>query len=240
MIVVGNGLIGSHFSRLATCSDHIIFASGVSNSSSTSVDDFNREAALLKSWLKKSDTLIYFSTCSIYDPLLSATPYVLHKLAMEKLVIGSNSGVVIRVPQVVGNCANKNTLINFLVDKIYHNEPFILQAGAVRNLIDIDDLVSLTMFLINEKYPPGCYSLAMPFEYEVSRIVSCIEKHLHIESLHTLKAGSAYSYPKSLFVEQAIKYGVIRCGEDYLDTIIAKYFSNSQWFEIFSRPIKEK
>jgi len=234
LIVVGNGLIGSHFSRLATCSDHIIFASGVSNSRSASVDDFNRETALLKSWLKKSGTLVYFSTCSIEDPLLSAIPYVLHKRAMEKLVIGSKSGVVIRVPQVVGNCANKNTLINFLVDKIYHNESYILQAGAVRNLIDIDDLVSLTMFFINEKYPPGCYSFAMPIEYEVSRIVSCIEKHLHTRSVHTLEAGKAYSYSKSLFVEQAIKYGVIRCGEDYLDTIIEKYFSNSQWFEMLS------
>jgi nucleoside-diphosphate-sugar epimerase len=159
---------------------------------------------------------------------------------MEKLVIGSKSGVVIRVPQVVGVCANKNTLFNFLVDKIYHNEPFILQAGSVRNLIDIDDLVSLTMFLINEKYPAGCYSLAMPIEYEVSRIVLCIEKHLNVESLHTLKAVIPYSYPKSLFVEQAINYGVIKCGEDYLETIIAKYFSNSQWLENINRLVKEK
>ena len=197
MIVVGNGLLGSHFLRLKACSDHVIFASGVSNSSSTSIDDFNREAALLKTWLKKSHKLIYFSTCSMDDPQLSATPYVIHKLAMEKLVMGSKAGIVIRVPQVVGNCANKNTLINFLVDKIYHNERFILQTGAVRNLIDIDDLVSLTMFLIEEKYPPGCYSFAMPNEYEVSCIVSCIEKHLNLESVHTLKPGSPYSYPKS-------------------------------------------
>ena len=195
---------------------------------------------LLKSWLKKSDSLIYFSTCSIDDPRLSATPYVLHKLAMEKLVFGSRSGVVIRVPQVVGICANKNILINFLVDKIYHNEHFILQAGAVRNLIDIDDLVSLTMFLINEKYAPGCYSFAMPVEYEVSRIVSCIEKHLHVNSLHTLKSVSPYSYPKSLFVEHAINHGVIRCEEDYLESIIAKYFSNSQWLDIINRTKKEK
>lgn len=240
MIVVGNGLLGSNFRRLDACCDHVIFASGVSNSSSTSIDDFNREAALLKTWLKKSDTLIYFSTCSIDDPLLSAKPYVIHKLAMEKLVMASKSGFVIRVPQVVGNCANKNTLINFLVDKIYHNENFILQAGAVRNLIDIDDLVSLTMFLIKEKYPPGCYSFAMPIDYEVSRIVSCIEKNLHVKSLHTVKTGSPYSYPKSLFVEQSINYGVIACGEDYLETLIEKYFANSQWFDIINRSIKEK
>ena len=238
MIVVGNGLLGSHFRKVDARSDHVIFASGVSNSGSTSDDDFNREATLLRFWLKNSYTLIYFSTCSIDDSFLSTTPYVTHKLAMEQLVLGSKSGVVIRVPQVVGNSGNKNTLINFLVDKIYHNEPFVLQVGAVRNLIDIDDLVSLTMFLIKEEYPPGRYSLAMPIEYEVSRIVSCIEKNLQVQSLHTLKTGSPYSYPKSLFVEQAINYGVIRCGEDYLETIIAKYFSNSQWLEIINRSIK--
>jgi nucleoside-diphosphate-sugar epimerase len=240
LIVVGNGLLGSHFRRLDACSDHVIFASGVANSRSTSVDEFNREAALLTNWLKKAHALVYFSTCSIDDPLLSATPYVLHKMAMEKLVLGSKSGLVIRVPQVVGNCDNRNTLINFLVDKIYHSEPFVLQAGAVRNLIDIDDLVSLTMFLIKEKYAPGCYSFAMPIDYEVSRIVSCIEKSLHVESLHTLKKGRAYSYPKSLFVEQAINNGVIRCGEDYLETIIAKFFSNPQWLELINGSPKEK
>ena len=240
MIVVGNGLLGSHFHNADSRSDHVIFASGVSNSSSTSDDDFNREETLLKFWLKHPYTLIYFSTCSIDDPFLSATPYVIHKRSMEQLVIGSKSGIVIRVPQVVGNCGNKNTLINFLVDKIYHKEPFILQAGAVRNLIDIDDLVSLTMFLIKKEYPPGRYSFAMPFEYEVSQIVLCIEKHLQVDSLHTLKTSSPYSYPKSLFVEQAIKYGVIKCGEDYLETIIIKYFSNPQWFETINRLVKEE
>ncbi len=224
MIVVGNGLIGSHFRGLQAPEEHVIFASGVSNSASVSIDDFKREEILLKEWLVKSNTLIYFSTCSIEDPARTKTPYVQHKLAMEGLVMRTKSNIVIRVPQIVGKSTNKHTLVNFLVEKINQHDHFTLHKGAIRNLIDIDDLVSLTMLLIRENRPSGLYSFAMPHEYEVSRIVSCIEERLNLKGIYSVENATGYSYAQSQFVEYAINQGVIRCGEDYLESIISKYF----------------
>lgn len=225
MIVVGRGLLGSRFSREKSTLSNVIFASGVSDSNSTSSLQFDRETTLLKSWLQRSQDLVYFSTCSIDDPNMSGKPYVAHKLKMEELVLRNSGGIVLRLPQVVGRSDNKNTLVNFLVSKIFRGEFYTLYAGAIRNLIDIDDVVKLTMFLLENKFPPGRYSFAMPIDYEVTEIVSCIEKVLRKSSLHKLQKDQSFSYPKSPFIEFAIDSGIICCQDDYLEKLITKHYA---------------
>ena len=69
----------------------------------------------------------------------------------EALVVLKPLGIVIWLPQVVGNCNNKNTLTNFLATKIYTQESYNLYQGTLRNLIDIDDVIALTNFLLKSK-----------------------------------------------------------------------------------------
>ncbi|AEW77973.1 naD-dependent epimerase/dehydratase [Aggregatibacter actinomycetemcomitans ANH9381] len=68
--------------------NYIIFASGVSNSNETSFENFNREKELLLEVLEqyKDKTIVYFSSCSIYDSSLTNSLYVYHKMCMERLV----------------------------------------------------------------------------------------------------------------------------------------------------------
>ena len=71
----------------------IFFASGVSNSSEISEKEFNREENLIHKILgdNPQKQFVYFSTCSIYDSSKNGSPYVLHKLKMEQIIINKAS-----------------------------------------------------------------------------------------------------------------------------------------------------
>jgi nucleoside-diphosphate-sugar epimerase len=118
-MIVGNGLIAKAFyDNYANRDDVLIFASGVSNSSNIDPKEFIREKTLLKSFLTERKKIVYFSTCSIEDPSLENSPYILHKLEMEELVKGVNDYLIFRLPQLAGKTDNPNTLLNFLYRKI--------------------------------------------------------------------------------------------------------------------------
>ena len=68
--IIGDGLIARSFKNSQiTCSDCIIFASGISNSNINSEIDIRREALLLSKYISIANdnklTLVYFSSCSI-------------------------------------------------------------------------------------------------------------------------------------------------------------------------------
>ena len=226
MKIIGSGLIGSRFSDSHYSSSNLIFASGVSASSCKSKMEFKRERDLLAYWLNKRPDIIYFSTCSIEDPNLSDNEYVLHKQEMESLVLSHPKGIVIRVPQIVGRSNNKNTLINFLFDKIYNQDEFDLYIGAVRNLIDIDDVVKLTNLLIDSQKNISQCSFAMPFDYEITKIVSCIETILNKKAIFKPKKIKPFSYPRSQFISDAVSLGLINFEENYLEKVLFKHYSD--------------
>ena len=119
-MIIGNGLLAKGFSKYAENNSIIIFASGVSNSSSTDKSDFLREEVLLKKYLKiKKDKLfVYFGTCSVYEENPINPLYIEHKIRMEKLVkVEYPNYLIFRLSQVLGQ-NNKNQLVRFLVDKI--------------------------------------------------------------------------------------------------------------------------
>src|SRR5690606_10434611 len=92
-MIVGNGLIASAFqsSPLKDDPNIVVFASGVSNSRETSKDEFLRERQLLLETINQGKLILYFSTCSVYDPSQKDAPYITHKLEMEDLVRQSNA-----------------------------------------------------------------------------------------------------------------------------------------------------
>ena len=69
--------------------DICIYAAGVSNSNCGDAHEFDRERQRVGTALNQSrhvDAFVYFGTCSTYDPQISSSPYVQHKLAMERMV----------------------------------------------------------------------------------------------------------------------------------------------------------
>ena len=170
--VIGNGLVANSFLRSPLLfSGATIFASGVSDSSCCDDASFLRERCLLESCLDFHDgdhIFLYFSTCSVYDQLLADSPYVLHKLAMEQLVLCSGNGRVIRLPQLIGPAASRKTLVPYLVSCIKSHKPFSLWSKSYRNVLEIECLVRITCELIgNEFQDLRLLNVACPFNISV-------------------------------------------------------------------------
>jgi nucleoside-diphosphate-sugar epimerase len=105
-MIIGSGLIANSFFHAFAKHDEIcIYAAGVSNSNCTNAQEFERERKRVVQALQQTmhvDAFVYFGTCSVYDPEALNTPYVQHKLAMEKLVQSHPRTLILRLPQVVG------------------------------------------------------------------------------------------------------------------------------------------
>src|SRR4051794_11359548 len=111
-MVIGNGMVAKKFESYKTNDQFLIFASGVSNSKNTNPEAYERELTLLKSAIKENQEkiLVYFSTCSIYDPGEETSKYVLHKKHIEQLIQKKQKQFyVFRVSNLVGQSGNRNT-----------------------------------------------------------------------------------------------------------------------------------
>jgi len=226
-MVIGNGLLAKGFKRYADNDEIIIFASGVSNSSSISKSDFSREEVLLKKYLKseKNKLFIYFGTCSIYDKYPINPLYIEHKLRMEELVKAEHVHYLIfRLSQVLGQ-NNKSQLVRFLVDRIKDNKKFDLY-DIERNLIDIDDVEKIiTYIIVDKKFSNVSLNIANPFNVKVTELVRLIEKMTNLKASYDLiqKVGDL-----SINIED-IKPLIKELGifsEDYVERCLMKYYAS--------------
>lgn len=229
-MIVGTGMLASAFMRLSNQhSNMIIFASGVSNSRCKDIAQFQRETLLLQAALQNKPPdkpLFYFSTCSIYDPELQTSPYVIHKQKMEQLVLSQPNGHIIRLSQLVGTNTPSPTLIECLITKICSGQTIEVWTNAYRNILDVYDAVRIVMSL----------SLSLP---KYSTITNIANSHSipmptlidHIETLLNIKAnktilpkGSYYSINSSKCLAEARRIG-INSGPHYTFEILKKSYS---------------
>jgi hypothetical protein len=149
-IVIGKGTIAQAFFESRFSRQAVVFASGVSNSSEVRASEFLRERELLERVIEEnSDSqIIYFSSTSIF--MKKSNAYSEHKKNMEVLLANmAKDFYVFRLPQVVGVALN-NTLVSYLVRSCMENRCFDVHENAVRNLIDIQDVVRIVQFVVNE------------------------------------------------------------------------------------------
>lgn len=226
-MIIGRGLIASLF--LDDDRDDIIFfASGVSNSLETRVEEFLREENLIKKTIAENPekTFVYFSTCSIYDSSKTGSDYVLHKLKMEQLIKNNhNQFLILRVSNAVGKGGNPNLLMNYLVRSIKNNETINVHTKATRNLIDAADVKQITFDLI-EKYDFNkIVNLAYMQNYSIIEILEIIEDFYNIKlDLNLIKNGSGYdiNIPD---IEDYFRINNLTNKESYLYKILEKYYS---------------
>ena len=227
-MIIGSGLIATAFRKFSQTDDICIFASGVSNSMCTKKDEFEREKMLLVKTLERNQSVssfIYFSTCSVEDPDSINTPYIKHKLEMESIVLGHLKSLIFRLPQVIGIGGNPNTLINFLCHSVKFGEDFVLWKNSSRNVIDVDDVVSIASFYIgNIIERQRIINIANPASHMIAEIVTTIEKVLKKNGVYrVVEKGAAYNIDISE-ISSIIKETNVSFDEHYLEKIIKKYF----------------
>jgi hypothetical protein len=181
--IIGSGFLAKSFlKRIKKINNNtVIFVSGVSNSSSLKKKEYAREAKKIKNLnIKKESLLVYFSSCGIMDPSRRKKSYFQHKERMEKIIKKIfNNFLIIRLPEVVGRSKNKNTLVNFFYNKIVSGEKFYIFKNSKRNLINIIDVVKISIFLMNSRnLKNDTVNVANPKFYDPLKIVKNLEKNL--------------------------------------------------------------
>jgi len=199
-MIIGNGLIAKALLKIDN--PNIVFiAAGVSDSSCNDSNNFLREENLVKRILEenKNKLIVYFSTYSIYDLALVNSPYVLHKLSIEKLISESEHKYIIsRISNVVGVGGNPKNLFNHIFFSIKNNIKFTLWQNCYRNVILVDDVVKiLNHIILNEAENSETYIFnVVNFENTlVEDIVNSIQSHLNKKAIYTYKDVESNSFP---------------------------------------------
>ena len=219
-MIVGNGLIASAFRHAGIHSpNHVIFASGVSNSTETRSEAYQRELTLLGNHIGKSTTIVYFSTTSIFDPTKQDSIYIRHKKHIEDIIQSeANSYLIVRLPIMIGHSTNPYTLINYLVNAIRDSRHIELHAKACRHLLDIDDLVPQLFNYLQEQPIRKHINILGSEKINIPELVKKIERIMQKHGNYSwLDTGACYDIPADEGDCIYIK------GSNYVDKILEKY-----------------
>ena len=231
--IVGSGFIAKSFNdqkheleKLNIC----LYAAGVSNSQTNDknllIKDKNRIIDFSKKFDKKKK-LVYISTCSIEDPSRNENSYVRNKVYIEGLLKEMfNKFLIIRLPEVVGKNDNKTSLINFLHHSIKNKIKFDIWKKAKRNIIDIEDVVSIVMILLKKTTLNNTkVNIANPINCEVSEIVKNLEMLSATKADYNLidKGDDSWHIDISE-ISKIIKSNKINFDQNYLYKVLKKYY----------------
>ena len=234
-MIIGSGLLARAFAHLfAGSRESCVYAAGVSNSNCSDQREFDRERNRLMIAMEQHrlvDLFLYFGTCSANGSLDS--PYVQHKIKMEKTVAEHPRYLILRLPQTAGNTENPHTLLNYIFTRIIRSERFQIWSNAQRNIIDVDDVVQIAAGLaLEEGVRRDCINVANFSDYSMSDVVTIMEKVVGKKALFdSLDKGDTYPIDTQRIYRVAQRCSV-EFGPEYLESVIRKYYESRAHEEI--------
>ena len=230
-MIIGGGLMARAFATYKELDDVVVLAAGVANSRETRTESFDRETRLVKKTIDTigSKLLIYFSTCSMYDPDTAGTPYVCHKLGIEKMVRERVPNYLLfRFPQVVGNTTNVTTLVSFLYNSIVTQQPIDVWDNARRYIIDADDAVRIVSYVVdNRVFKNRTVNVALR-PCLVADLVDTLEEITGKMAVCTHSERGSYYAIDTTDIMPILKELKIEFGPDYLSRVLSKYYASKQ------------
>ena len=230
-MIFGSGLLARAFgSQFANSATSCVYAAGVSNSNCSDQREFEREQDRLMAAMgqhRSAELFLYFGTCSANGPLASASPYVQHKIKMEKIVEEHPRYLILRLPQTVGKTENPHTLLNYIFARIIRSERFQIWKNARRNIIDVDDVVRIAIGLALEEGVRREYINVANFsDNAMVEIVELMAKVVGKNAIYDcVGKGDAYPIDTRRIREVSPRCGVV-FGPKYLELVLRKYFGN--------------
>ena len=227
-MVIGNGMVAKTFESYKTNDRFLIFASGVSNSKNINPEAYERELNLLQRSIDENQekVLVYFSTCSVYDPGEEASRYVLHKKQIEQLIQKRQKQFYIfRVSNLVGLSGNRNTILNFYIYHILNGINFDLWTNATRNLIDVDDMYKIAdEILKKDAVQNQVINIANTENYTTGEIITAIENLWNTRANYIpIPKGHPFTIDLSA-TRPIMKELGVHFGKDYLTNLLRKYY----------------
>lgn len=229
-MLIGRGMIADRFCDYELQSQYMIFAGSVHDSTISDADIFAEEEKALKAALSKSGDIpcAYFSSCSILDPEVQGTPYVEHKIRMEKILQQSGRQFwIFRLPQLVGPTDVKSNVVNFFVDQIYTQKSFELEGQATHNFIDIDDVHVIASHIIKTGLKKNSIiNVASSKQSALSDLVTSIEGALGLTAEYkTLDKGTGFAIDISE-IEPLLETLEVSFDNAYLYRLVDKYYGH--------------
>lgn len=177
-MIVGSGLIANSF--INDDFDHsgmVVFASGVSNSTSGDLDEYEKELSLLKSTISSNadKVFLYFSTTSVLTKKDSI--YVEFKRNIEAYIKENCSRyLLLRMPNIVGNSGNKSQLLPYFYDSLISGKEISVDLALKRYLIDVDDIPRIVSLLENFVTPKETINVYFDNGITVSELLKYLEE----------------------------------------------------------------
>lgn len=227
-MIIGSGMLARTFSIYGERDNVVVLAAGVSNSRETRLESFEREIRLVEKTIASigGKLLVYFSTCSVYDPDALSTAYVRHKLSIEKMICDMAANYsLFRLPQVVGNTANSTTLISFLYNSIVARQPIEVWDKAYRYIIDADDVARIVSYAIdNEMFRNATVNIASRPSL-VADLVKMLEEITGEKAMCTHREKGSYYGIDTTDIQPILEQLKIEFGPEYLKSVLSKYYA---------------
>jgi nucleoside-diphosphate-sugar epimerase len=194
--------------------------------------EFGREhshlSMALVSW-QNVDVFLYFGTCSVAEPDALNTPYVQHNLATERLLMAHPGHLILRLPQIAANTGNPHTLLNTLHRYLATGEEFSMWRNAYRNIIDIEDVLSITQrYVADPLQRRRCINIANPSSSPIGDIVAAKERAMGARmNLRSIERGAHYPIDVGPMLSSGYA-SHCQFDADYLDRVIFKYHAPKQ------------
>jgi nucleoside-diphosphate-sugar epimerase len=154
------------------------------------------------------------------------SPYVMHKLAMEE-IIKKNCPTynIFRVSNVVGFTTNTTTIFSYLVNNIKNKIPFQLWVKAHRNILGIDEIAKIVIYIIkNKEYINKVINIANTQNYSVGYLVSEIESFFQIAANYELlNKGNLFDIDITI-IEHLFPKLNIHITNQYINQLLHKYY----------------
>jgi nucleoside-diphosphate-sugar epimerase len=226
--VIGEGVIAERFHHLNTQFETLVFAPNPENSQMVVSTQFEEETNELRRLigLHPSSKIVYFSSCSVLDPSLMTSSYVIYKKSIEELIqkLAPNY-LIVRLPQVVSRESEESNLSRYIVDRVLSGEPFEVWSGAIRNFIDLDDVFEIVRGLLhNQKFRNKIINVANLNSVPVIDFVQTVESVFGLEAKYQIiDKSSDYEIDVSA-ISGIVSDLKINFDDSYLDRTIAKYY----------------
>lgn len=243
MELIGEGFLSRHLAAAFAdrYPDVTAVAAGVTRTTSASIADFDREAALVydvvRRCRKSGRTVIFFSTASdsMYGaegstgfengPVYPISAYGRHKLGLETMLARSGADyLAFRLSHIVGAGQRAHQLIPSLGRQVREGS-VTLHRNAYRDLLDVHHLVAALDGVLATGVRQQVINVASGVPEPIERIVDGIEERLGVAASRVAVDVRVTTVPTSTDRLRKLvpQWDEMNFGPDYLPTLLDKY-----------------
>lgn len=230
-MIIGSGLLAHAFAPYFDISEtQCVYAAGVSNSMCDDRHKIDREKARLADAIHRyapADVFLYFGICSVNGAATPLSPYLAHKIEMERLAQTHARHLILRLPQVAGRSENPHTLLNYIFNRVSRSERFQAWSRARRNVIDVDDAARMAVRVVQQGIRGEKVDVANPSDASMTELVQTMARVVGKPAIcDYVDRGDACMVDVESVRGLAERCG-IGCDETYLARVLEKYYGSA-------------